>query len=149
MRACVAMPTGQVLVWHLRIMMQPIVISGAVANLYARSPRSADMLPPKLFCLPASASLHRTYSKCNAGYIGYHPNLQSLAQSHRISEAEPMLMLCTTQHHEISIHNLGMRNKRDPMGCDGGAPVLLGAQQRRDRQVPPGAQLAVHLQPGF
>ena len=34
-RACVAMPTGQVLVWHLRIMMQPMVISGAVANLRA------------------------------------------------------------------------------------------------------------------
>ena len=28
-----AMPTGQVLRWHLRIMMQPIAISGAVANL--------------------------------------------------------------------------------------------------------------------
>ena len=28
--SCVAIPTGQVFLWHLRIMMHPIVISGAV-----------------------------------------------------------------------------------------------------------------------
>ena len=30
--SCVATPTGQVLRWHLRIMMQPAAISGAVAK---------------------------------------------------------------------------------------------------------------------
>ncbi len=35
------MPTGHVLVWHLRIMMQPMVISGAVANL-RRPPAHPD-----------------------------------------------------------------------------------------------------------
>ena len=30
--SCVATPTGQVLRWHLRIMMQPAAISGAVAE---------------------------------------------------------------------------------------------------------------------
>ena len=42
--------------------------------------------------------------------------------------------LCSNTHHKAG---------------NGGAPVLLRAQQRRDRQVAPGAQLAVHLQPEF
>ena len=37
----VAMPTGQVLVWHLRIMMQPMVMSGAVAKPNSSAPSSA------------------------------------------------------------------------------------------------------------
>mmetsp|Transcript_4606 Transcript_4606/g.12576 ORF Transcript_4606/g.12576 Transcript_4606/m.12576 type:complete len:309 (+) Transcript_4606:2957-3883(+) len=39
----VAMPTGQVLVWHLRIMMQPIVISGAVEKPYSSAPSRVAM----------------------------------------------------------------------------------------------------------
>jgi hypothetical protein len=35
------MPTGQVLVWHLRIMMQPMAMSGAVANPNSSAPSSA------------------------------------------------------------------------------------------------------------
>ena len=38
---CVAMPTGHVLVWHLRIMMHPIAIKGAVANPNSSAPNSA------------------------------------------------------------------------------------------------------------
>ena len=38
---CVATPTGQVLVWHLRIMMQPMVIRGAVAKPNSSAPSSA------------------------------------------------------------------------------------------------------------
>jgi len=38
---CVAIPTGHVLVWHLRIMMHPIAISGAVANPNSSAPSKA------------------------------------------------------------------------------------------------------------
>jgi hypothetical protein len=41
--SCVATPTGQVLRWHLRIMMQPIAISGAVAKPNSSAPSSAPM----------------------------------------------------------------------------------------------------------
>src|SRR5437764_75338 len=41
--SCVAMPTGQVLRWHLRIMMQPAAISGAVAKPNSSAPSSAPM----------------------------------------------------------------------------------------------------------
>ena len=34
------MPTGQVLRWHLRIMMQPIVTSAAVAMPHSSAPNS-------------------------------------------------------------------------------------------------------------
>ena len=37
----VAMPTGQVLRWHLRIMMQPMAISGMVAKPNSSAPSSA------------------------------------------------------------------------------------------------------------
>src|SRR5208282_1253395 len=36
--SCVAMPTGQVFRWHLRIMMQPDAISGAVAKPNSSAP---------------------------------------------------------------------------------------------------------------
>ena len=39
----VATPTGQVLRWHLRIMMQPAAISGAVAKPNSSAPSSAPM----------------------------------------------------------------------------------------------------------
>mmetsp|Transcript_22992 Transcript_22992/g.38478 ORF Transcript_22992/g.38478 Transcript_22992/m.38478 type:complete len:282 (-) Transcript_22992:3720-4565(-) len=41
--SCVAMPTGHVFLWHLRIMMQPRVIRGAVANPNSSAPSSAAM----------------------------------------------------------------------------------------------------------
>ena len=39
--SCVATPTGQVLRWHLRIMMQPAAISGAVEKPNSSAPSSA------------------------------------------------------------------------------------------------------------
>ncbi len=39
--SCVAMPTGHVLRWHLRIMMQPSTTRGAVANPISSAPRRA------------------------------------------------------------------------------------------------------------
>ena len=39
--SCVATPTGQVFRWHLRIMMQPAAISGAVAKPNSSAPSSA------------------------------------------------------------------------------------------------------------
>ena len=41
--SCVATPTGQVLRWHLRIMMQPSATSGAVAKPNSSAPSSAPM----------------------------------------------------------------------------------------------------------
>src|SRR5665213_2206659 len=41
--SCVATPTGQVLRWHLRIMMQPAAISGAVAKPNSSAPSSAPI----------------------------------------------------------------------------------------------------------
>ena len=41
--SCVATPTGQVLRWHFRIMMQPAAISGAVAKPNSSAPSSAPM----------------------------------------------------------------------------------------------------------
>ena len=40
---CVAMPTGQVLRWHLRIIRQPDAIKGAVAKPNSSAPSSAAM----------------------------------------------------------------------------------------------------------
>ena len=42
--SCVATPTGQVLRWHLRIMMQPAAISGAVEKPNSSAPSSAPMM---------------------------------------------------------------------------------------------------------
>ncbi len=39
--SCVAMPTGQVLRWQARIMMQPVAISGAVEKPISSAPSSA------------------------------------------------------------------------------------------------------------
>ena len=41
--SCVATPTGQVLRWHFRIMMQPSATSGAVAKPNSSAPSSAPM----------------------------------------------------------------------------------------------------------
>ena len=41
--SCVATPTGQVFRWHLRIMMQPAAISGAVAKPNSSAPSSAPI----------------------------------------------------------------------------------------------------------
>src|SRR6266704_947107 len=41
--SCVATPTGQVLRWHLRIMMQPAAIKGAVAKPNSSAPNSAPI----------------------------------------------------------------------------------------------------------
>ena len=41
--SCVAMPTGQVFRWHLRIMMQPAAISGAVEKPNSSAPSSAPI----------------------------------------------------------------------------------------------------------
>lgn len=41
MGSCVATPTGHVLRWHFRIMMQPMAMRGAVEKAYSSAPRSA------------------------------------------------------------------------------------------------------------
>ena len=46
------MPTGHVFRWHLRIIMQPRVIKGAVAKPYSSAPSNAAMATslPVLIC---------------------------------------------------------------------------------------------------
>ena len=54
-RTWVAMPTGQVLVWHLRIMMHPSVISGAVAKPNSSAPsRAATAMSRPVFIWPSA-----------------------------------------------------------------------------------------------
>ena len=48
--SCVAMPTGQVLRWHLRIMMQPMATSGAVEKPNSSAPSSAAMVTSRPVC---------------------------------------------------------------------------------------------------
>src|SRR5258707_1222246 len=55
MGSWVATPTGQVLRWHLRIMMQPEAISGAVAKPYSSAPRSAATATSRPVRNPPSA----------------------------------------------------------------------------------------------
>ena len=52
--SCVATPTGQVLRWHLRIMMQPAAISGAVAKPNSSAPSSAPMTTSRPVRTPPS-----------------------------------------------------------------------------------------------
>ena len=56
--SCVATPTGQVLRWHLRIMMQPAAISGAVAKPNSSAPSSAP--------ITTSRPVRRPPSTCTA-----------------------------------------------------------------------------------
>ncbi len=48
--SCVAMPTGQVFRWHLRIMMQPMATSGAVEKPNSSAPSSAAMVTSRPVC---------------------------------------------------------------------------------------------------
>src|ERR1035437_10230941 len=48
--SCVAMPTGQVLRWHLRIMMQPSATSGAVEKPNSSAPSSAAIVTSRPVC---------------------------------------------------------------------------------------------------
>ena len=50
----VATPTGQVLRWHLRIMMQPAAISGAVAKPNSSAPSSAPTTTSRPVRMPPS-----------------------------------------------------------------------------------------------
>ena len=61
--SCVAMPTGQVLRWHLRIMMQPSTTSGAVANPNSSAPRSAPITTSRpVFIWPSACTAMRPRS---------------------------------------------------------------------------------------
>ncbi|MNS90189.1 hypothetical protein D3C72_1242280 [compost metagenome] len=58
--SCVATPTGQVLRWHLRIMMQPAAISGAVAKPNSSAPSNAPMMTSRpVFRPPSTCSATR------------------------------------------------------------------------------------------
>ena len=48
--SCVAMPTGQVLRWHLRIMMQPMAIRGVVEKPNSSAPSNAAITTSRPVC---------------------------------------------------------------------------------------------------
>src|ERR1700740_1355691 len=50
----VAMPTGQVLRWHLRIMMQPAAINGAVEKPNSSAPSNAPITTSRPVRMPPS-----------------------------------------------------------------------------------------------
>ena len=52
--SCVATPTGQVLRWHLRIMMQPAAINGAVAKPNSSAPSMAPITTSRPVRMPPS-----------------------------------------------------------------------------------------------
>ncbi len=59
----VAMPTGQVLRWHLRIMMQPSATRGAVAKPNSSAPRSAPITTSRpVFICPSACTEMRPRS---------------------------------------------------------------------------------------
>ena len=61
--SCVAMPTGQVLRWQTRIMMQPMTTSGAVAKPNSSAPRSAAMTTSRpVFSWPSVCTMMRSRS---------------------------------------------------------------------------------------
>ena len=58
------MPTGQVLRWHLRIMMQPSTTSGAVAKPNSSAPSSAPMTTSRpVFIWPSTCTAMRPRSR--------------------------------------------------------------------------------------
>ena len=58
--SCVATPTGQVLRWHLRIMMQPSTTSGAVAKPNSSAPSSAPIATSRpVFIWPSACTRMR------------------------------------------------------------------------------------------
>ena len=58
--SCVATPTGQVLRWHLRIMMQPSTTSGAVAKPNSSAPSSAPITTSRpVFIWPSACTRMR------------------------------------------------------------------------------------------
>ena len=52
--SCVAIPTGQVFRWHLRIMRQPAAMSGAVEKPNSSAPSSAPMMTSRPVFRPPS-----------------------------------------------------------------------------------------------
>ena len=59
----VAMPTGQVLRWQTRIMMQPMTTSGAVEKPYSSAPRRAAMTTSRpVFSWPSVCTMMRSRS---------------------------------------------------------------------------------------
>ena len=60
--SCVAMPTGQVLVWHLRIMMQPMASNGAVAKPTSSAPSSTATIASRPVRICPSACMLTPHS---------------------------------------------------------------------------------------
>ena len=62
--SCVATPTGHVLRWHLRIMMQPSTTSGAVAKPNSSAPSSAPITTSRpVFIWPSTCTAMRPRSR--------------------------------------------------------------------------------------
>ena len=84
--SCVATPTGQVLRWHLRIMMQPAAISGAVAKPNSSAPSSAPITTSRPVRKPPSTCTTmrlRSRSRTSVWWVSARP----------ISHGEPACLI--------------------------------------------------------
>ena len=74
--SCVATPTGQVLRWHLRIMMQPAAIRGAVAKPNSSAPSSAPITTSRPVRKPPSTCTTmrlRSRSRTSVWWVSARP----------------------------------------------------------------------------
>ena len=84
--SCVATPTGQVLRWHLRIMMQPAAIKGAVAKPNSSAPKSAPITTSRPVRKPPSTCTTmrlRSRSRTSVWWVSASP----------ISHGEPACLI--------------------------------------------------------
>jgi hypothetical protein len=69
--SCVATPTGQVLRWQTRIMMQPVATSGAVAKPNSSAPSSAAMTTSRpVLSWPSVSTAMRAQVVEHEGLVG-------------------------------------------------------------------------------
>src|SRR5258706_107206 len=94
--SCVATPTGQVLRWHLRIMMQPAAIRGAVAKPNSSAPKSAPITTSRPLRKPPSTWTTmrlRSRSRTSAWWVSARP----------ISQDEPGDDLLDRRAHAVAV----------------------------------------------
>lgn len=110
---CVAMPTGQVLVWHLRIMMQPSVMRGAVAKPNSSAPSSAAtvMSRPVRIWPSACSTTHRTQNNTTRNTTRNTTQHSQNKYRYKAWRSDRVRWGC--QPSEKSVHNLGCNRRTE------------------------------------
>ena len=125
-----AMPTGHVFRWHLRIMMQPSAISGAVAKPNSSAPRSAAIATsrpclswPSACSTIRERSLFSTSVWCASASPSSHGSPACLMPVHAAAPVPP-------SPPEIDDVGFGLRDaRRDDADAD------LGDELHRDARL--------------